>query len=275
MSPINKITILGVLILAGVLVHGCGSSTPNSQASFSATAQRHPAGWLPVGHAQPAKANPATCTECHGSDLSGGISGVSCTPCHLNGSPFVLTNCTSCHGNPPSGTAAPNRAGAHAAHNVFPNGVSVCDTCHSGSGSGTVNHDTGTVGVAFLAAFNAKSGTAVYSPDGTCSNVSCHGGQTTPGWLSGATIDVTTQCTACHSYGTSQYNSFVSGQHDLHVNVLHFPCVRCHDTVKLAVSHFTSLNTPAMEGPASATINSSFDYINGSCSPPCHVTMTW
>ncbi len=284
MSPINKM-MLGVLILAGMMVlSGCGSSTPNSQAGFSATSGKHEAGWLPAGHAQAAKADPAACTECHGSDLAGGLSGVSCMPCHLNGSPFVLTNCTSCHGNPPSGTVAPNRAGAHntstghfTAQVKFPDG---CNTCHNGAGSGTLNHDNGIVDVMLLSTYNAKSGTATYdAASGTCSEVSCHGGQTTPAWLTG-TIDVNTQCTSCHAYGTAEYNSFVSGGpngHDFHVNTEHFLCEYCHNTTTLATGHFSALNTSVMEGPASATISGSriVSYSNLSCTPVCHDTREW
>ena len=275
MSPVNKMMVLGVLILAGMLVlGGCGSSTTNSEAPFDSTAG-HPAGWLPAGHAQPAQAAPDSCSECHGSDLSGGISKVSCTPCHLNGSPFVLTNCTSCHGNPPTGTVAPNLGGTHAVHNALPNVANVCNSCHNGAGSGTLKHDNSAVDVMFLSSYNAKSGTASYdAASSTCSKVSCHGGQTTPGWLSGATIDVT-QCTGCHAYGTAEYNSFVSGQHDFHVNTEHFPCDRCHDTLKLPLNHFTSLNTSVMEGPALATINSNVNYNGTSCAPICHGTRNW
>jgi len=275
MSPIKKM-IVGLLLLAGLLLNiGCGTSDPNSAAAFDSDSG-HGADWLPAGHAQAAQEDPAACTECHGSDLSGGISHVSCTPCHLNGSPFVLTNCTSCHGNPPTANAVPDRAGTHAAHNVLPNVKNVCNSCHSGAGSGTLNHNNGTVDVMFLSSYNAKSGTATYDATGsTCSKVSCHGGQTTPGWLAGATIDVNTQCTSCHAFGTTEYNSFVSGQHDFHVNTEHFPCDRCHDNLKLSVNHFTSLNTPVMEGPASATLLSSLTYTNRTCTPLCHGTLSW
>ncbi len=274
MSPINK-AMMGALILVWTAsLAGCGSSTPNSRATFNSDKGQHISGWLPAGHAQAAQADSSSCFECHGSDLSGGMSKISCFPCHINGSPFALTNCTSCHGNPPTGTAFPNQSGAHPDHNALPNVKSVCSTCHNGAGSGTVNHDNGVVDVAFLSAYNAKSGTAVYNSDGTCSEVSCHGGQKTPVWLSGF-IDVNTQCTSCHAFGTSEYTSFVSGQHDFHVNVEHFPCDKCHDTVKLSVNHFTSLNTPVMEGPASATVLSSLTYTNGTCTPLCHGTESW
>jgi hypothetical protein len=42
--------------------------------------------WLPGEHMTAAKADITVCTECHGEDLAGGISRISCTSCHL-GSP--------------------------------------------------------------------------------------------------------------------------------------------------------------------------------------------
>lgn len=86
MSQITKIGILGVLFLMGLMVIvGCGSSSSNSNSVFDADTKAHPAGWLPAGHMTAAQANIATCEECHGQDLSGGISKVSCTTCHLGG----------------------------------------------------------------------------------------------------------------------------------------------------------------------------------------------
>ena len=129
-----------------------------------------------------------------------------------------------------------------------------------------------------MSSYNAKSGIAVYNSDGTCSKVSCHGGQQTPVWMTGA-IDVNTACAACHVYGTAlatpEYNSYYSGEHDIHVNANGISCQLCHDTTKLAVDHFTTLNTTTMEGPASATILNSFNYSGGSCSPTCHETRLW
>jgi predicted CxxxxCH...CXXCH cytochrome family protein len=231
-------------------------------------------------HASYVLANGATGCEnaaCHGTDLSGGV-GPACTSCHVNGSPITLTGCTSCHGNPPSGSVAPNRTGAHgsvtghfAAQVTLPDG---CNTCHSGAGSGTVNHDTGTVLVSFAGSYNAKSGTAVRNGDGTCSSVSCHGGQTTPVWITGS-LDIATQCTSCHAFGIAEYNSYASGQHGYHVNSLQISCVSCHDIDKLAVNHFTTLNTSALEGPAAATLNSNVNYDGMTCTPLCHGKDTW
>ena len=398
MSQITKFTVVGLLLLAGLLfMAGCGSSTPNSKASSSANTEgQHAADWLPAGHMIAAQEDQSACTECHGSNYDGGISGVSCTTCHLggvdaihpldwtqtqiwtkhasyaidngtsacsnaachgttlagvtdsgpscsschlggvtsihpvsfgtttrsidlnhgsyvttngttacqneschgssltgvsgsgpacvtatchqNGSPLIFTGCTSCHGNPPSGTVYPDVKGAHAPHNALSSGGTLCNTCHSGAGTNTQNHFNGVVNVLLLSTYNAKSGSAVRNIDGTCSLVSCHGGQQTPVWLTG-TIDVNTQCTACHVFGTAlatpEFNSFYSGRHVTHVNAYHFPCTRCHDTTKLAVGHFTTLNTTTMEGPASASLNSNLNYTGGTCTPICHTTRSW
>jgi predicted CxxxxCH...CXXCH cytochrome family protein len=201
------------------------------------------------------------------------------TLCHA-----IPTSCFNCHTSPPSGSTAPNQDGSHkrlmpdglvAGHNALPNVTGACDPCHSGAGIGTPKHNNGTVDVAFKNDYNAKSGPAAYDATGfTCSNVSCHGGQTTPNWLTG-TIDVNTQCTSCHSYGITQYNSYNSGQHWVHTVDEHFACYTCHDTIQLAVNHFTSLNTIAMEGPASATIAASLNYNGVTCEPSCHDLRTW
>jgi len=312
---------------------GCGSSTPNSNSPYDADSG-HPSNWLPAGHMVAAQEDQNACAECHGSDFTGGISGVSCSnchlggaiavhptswgngtqialnhapyvtangatacsninchgadlnggagpacsTCHLNGSPLVLTGCTSCHGRPPSGTVSPNRSGAHnAVTGHFAAQVTLpdeCSTCHNGAGSGTLNHDNGTVDVAFLSAYSAKTGTAVRNADGTCSKVSCHGGQTTPVWLTGS-MDVTTQCTSCHAYGTSEYNSYASGEHDFHVNGEGIGCIICHDTTALALTHFAHLDTPELEGPASSTLRPALNYTGGSCTPACHVNRMW
>ncbi len=254
----------------------------------------HPLSWgtsalnIKLNHAATAASSSSGCSNinCHGADLSGvSTGGPACSACHTNGSyPFMATGCTSCHGKPPSGTIAPNRSGAHTAHNALPPVTDVCDTCHSNAGTGTPKHDNGTVDEQFMAAYNAKSGTAARNNDGTCSNVSCHGGQTTPVWLTG-TIDVnhcdpngTCSCTLCHAYGTAQYNSFNSGHHNYHVNTpQHFVCTACHDVTKLAQVHFTTLATLATEGAASTLggLVSNYTGTIGTCTNSCHATRLW
>ena len=347
MSPITKSGMCAVLAFSiMVLAAGCGD--PKSSV-FDPDRGKHKTAWMPGGHAAAASSGtstngnaiPATaaCVECHGTDLTGGISGVSCTACHIGGPtaihpatwvPIVLTHgpsvsngtttsaqcanqychgatlagvdssgpscshchtwpftpgsvvCGSCHDIPPAGTRYPNMAGRHGVHTAITgtSGTS-CSPCHSGSdgASGTVMHYDTIIDIAFLAAYNAKTGAASYNATTlVCSNVSCHGGQQTPNWTSGG-IDVNTQCTSCHTYGTSsqnpQYNSYYSGEHNKHVNQERIACSNCHDTTKLATVHFNDLNTAAMNQAAATLGNQIQSYSGGSCNPRCHGNETW
>jgi predicted CxxxxCH...CXXCH cytochrome family protein len=234
----------------------------------------HPTGWLRdacFNHGVYALNNGTTaCANvyCHGPNLSGVAgSGPSCTKCHT---PIPSGGCGSCHGVPPT-------TGAHVVHTSTPLNYVVCGACHS---AGCERHANGTVDIALSTVFYAKSAGTVTFNGTTCSKVSCHGGQTTPNWT-GGTINVNTQCTVCHAYGTAEYNSYSSGQHYRHVLDPNndprpkLSCTACHDTTKLAVNHFSSLNTPAMEGPASATLLNSLNYNGTSCDPACHGREDW
>jgi predicted CxxxxCH...CXXCH cytochrome family protein len=244
----------------------------------------HPAGWLGdacTNHGNYALTNGTTgCANiyCHGATL-GGVpqSGPSCTQCH----PTIPTSpsCGTCHGIPPNGSAPPNLPGKHSKHLAL-NGVT-CATCHSRSCN---QHMNGTVDVIFDATYNAKSGTGSFNTTAkTCSAVSCHGGprtqtraqgqQTppqsspaqTPDWYTGS-ITVNEECSTCHIYGTTEYNSYVSGKHKQHVVDRAHPCINCHDTIKLAVSHFADLGTAVISaGTASATTNSWLYYNGTTC----------
>lgn len=86
MSQIRKSSLaLGLLLSLFALV-GCGDRNP--QATFDSAAFKHidPAAWKVSTHKTDAMADMENCTECHGSDLTGGISKVNCTSqCHLGG----------------------------------------------------------------------------------------------------------------------------------------------------------------------------------------------
>jgi predicted CxxxxCH...CXXCH cytochrome family protein len=229
------------------------------------------------------------CALCHGANLlgsaEGGI-GRACNDCHTAGSPLVLSNCTSCHNDPPdsaapAGSLRPNREGAHSVHDALPKVAGICITCHSGSGTNTNNHfDTSTpASVAGLVTYDAKSGIFSYNPAGrTCSNVSCHGGQSTPEWLTG-TLNVAVDCESCHVRGTSEFNSYNSGKHEKHVREESLNCTECHDPVKLATDHFTGLDTPSFEGAADETIRDALSYdpvTNRGCNVSgCHGEEKW
>jgi predicted CxxxxCH...CXXCH cytochrome family protein len=212
-----------------------------------------------------------TCATCHADSGTSPMSlAPTCQTCHTGGSPTAIANCASCHTKPPAGTTFPNVNGAHSVHNAFSGVTNNCATCHSGSDTGSTSHydhanarpgkdalRVAPAPVATLSTFSAKTGAASFSTAAmTCSNVSCHGGQTTPNWRTGS-IDVTTQCTSCHIMGTTQYNSYNSGEHNKHVNGEGYPCTYCHNMSNGKTgsnNHFSFLSTQAMEGPARDTI---------------------
>lgn len=115
-------------------------------------------------------------------------------------------------------------------------------------------------------------------------NVSCHGGQVTPNWQTGA-IDVPNTCLSCHASGTSQYNSYNSGEHSFHTTLFGLSattCKRCHDVAKVNVSgHFQNLATPAFEQPPQDTILTGVRYKGSTCNPQaggltgCHSSKKW
>ncbi len=129
----------GILLLVVVLAAaGCGSA--NDQNTFNSDAQQHAATWLPGGHAASAAANEESCKECHGSDLNGGISRVSCGSCHLGGPESVhplawSRNTATSHGPyaTTNGSAACATASCHGAglDGVANSGPS-CSSCHLG-----------------------------------------------------------------------------------------------------------------------------------------------
>ena len=240
------------------------------------------------------------CGSCHFESGLATKIGPTCTVCHQTGSPLTLRNCTSCHGDPPSGATYPNVAGKHAAHGALP-GVGVCNPCHTGLDTGTLEHYNRANArsgknalrvppgdISLLAAYNAKSGTAAFTvASRTCSNVICHGGQATPDWQTATAnaIDVPNACLSCHVSGTTQYNSYSSGEHARHISAFGLSattCKRCHDVTKVNVSgHFQNLATPAFEQPARGTILPAVGYIGNSCNPQaggltgCHKKENW
>jgi predicted CxxxxCH...CXXCH cytochrome family protein len=266
----------------GALLNGC----EDCHKPFTA----HPplsgstSGWS--GHSS-AGSMGSNCTLCHGVDLSGsGGVGPGCNSCHtgLNtGAIPTVGACTSCHAKPPV-------TGNHTKHNALVGVADVCGTCHDGVGNNTAKHNNGIKEVAFAAAYNAKSGTATRNVDGSCSNVSCHGGITTPAW--GAAL--TAGCLSCHTKGTAlntpQFNSYYSGRHTEHLVDFGLQCADCHDMTMAAggAKHFSGLGTSGFELPPSTTIRvPGYTAATPSCtpgkSPPsgtysvgvCHSSKDW
>jgi predicted CxxxxCH...CXXCH cytochrome family protein len=183
------------------------------------------------------------------------------------------SDCTACHGQPPSGSNFPDTAGAHAVHIELASVAGDCSVCHLDAAH------NGQVDLGFPASFDAKSGPVTDNLDGTCSSIICHGGQTTPDWWTGS-IAVETQCTSCHTYGTSQFNSYSSGRHSKHVQDKGFSCTVCHNTEVLQNGHFSNLESTGFELSPAATIGGGStrvgSYANGTCSSiECHGSKSW
>ena len=223
------------------------------------------------------------CATCHATSGTSPLAAAPlCNVCHTVGNPVAsgtgAGTCLSCHtGTPglpngPSGSGFPSLSGAHAKHMALATQLT-CDTCHAGAGAGTVTHytnanvrigtPTGPAPVVIDQIFTPKSGTSpTFSPAAlTCSNVSCHGAQTTPGWQNG-TLNTATQCTACHGVaataGTAVQANDAFGRHSLGthnatVAANGIACTTCHAMSNGslgALAHFKYLNTSAVDGVA-------------------------
>jgi hypothetical protein len=129
MSPIMTRGRCCFLLFMGLVVlAGCGTS--NDKAPFSADTSAHAVGWLPANHMIAANADIASCKECHGDDLLGGISHVTCVTCHLGGP-------TSIHPVDWEGTAILTKHGPY----VVANDLAACKNvnCHGFSLEGVKN----------------------------------------------------------------------------------------------------------------------------------------
>lgn len=208
-SSLALAMVLSLLVMA---LSGCGDN--NSQATLDPTSGKHPASWLPAGHSTAAKSNLESCTECHGSDFSGGISKIACTQCHLGNAEAphpIFWNYTS---------TKPTAWGAYAYafHGVYAkqNGTTGCAvaSCHgtsllgvSGSGPSCTSCHKDVMSAHpvewVISLTHSPGGVATVLPDhgnwvnnvesASCRNVVCHGPQGQGVFLSGLA------CTACHN----------------------------------------------------------------------------
>src|SRR6266702_48817 len=150
-------------------------------------------------HAFSAVRGLAGCQACHGQDLSGGTTGVSCAQCH---GPTWKTNCTMCHGGvanatgaPPNsvwgtgdpqrggGTPDPIRVGAHTAHVQGTLATSFdCGQCHmtpaDAFSAGHVDGPVATVTFGQLASRGSKPPVYARASGAACASTYCHGGYT-------------------------------------------------------------------------------------------------
>ena len=155
----------------------------------------HAAGYVePAVHGRDAnRVGLDACQACHGADLDGGSTGVSCNGCH--GGTAWQTSCTFCHGTSPSGPASPPvdtqgrsatsnvSVGAHEAHVTTALTTPLaCTVCHPDRAGSNVLTDAAHVdgdGRAEVV-FGARAGAAASyarasDTSATCASTSCHG----------------------------------------------------------------------------------------------------
>jgi len=134
---------IAMLFLAAALAAGCSSGRspegPGEPMIHTDAAGQSVEGWLvlPAGgaHARTATIDfidsglQSSCAECHGADLSGGISGSSC-----------FANAAGCHHGPVASWSTPPVHGAAAKSEPVASGFRACQICHgidfAGGGSG-------------------------------------------------------------------------------------------------------------------------------------------
>jgi predicted CxxxxCH...CXXCH cytochrome family protein len=125
-SPIRA----ALFLYLALLLLSCSKANDNAP-SINPVTGKHPSGWVvEVSGGKHSKAyfsGPSACFECHGKNLNGGISGVSCFSVSFKGN--------NCHPGGPSGhTAGWSAAGAHGtsakALAAGRDGLAHCQTCH-------------------------------------------------------------------------------------------------------------------------------------------------
>jgi predicted CxxxxCH...CXXCH cytochrome family protein len=234
------------------------------------------------------------CTACHGANLDGGTSGVSCDNAGCHGGDW--RSCTFCHGtgpaqiNPPVGVGGETTilalaVGRHAAH-LSASATHVaftCETCHAIPGAGDVSHALGYVASTSLATpghhgdvtfggratgmtfdVNATQGAAPVSARGTCTGA-CHsngnGGPpaVTPYWAGGGWL--AGSCGSCHAAIPT------SGEHPEHTADL--ACGTCHPAASGA-THVNGVKDTSFAGAFVFTPSSGACLGRPSCTGICH-----
>jgi predicted CxxxxCH...CXXCH cytochrome family protein len=272
---------------------GGDSSTTGTPSPTPTDGHTHPAGYAAASvHGPDMKKQFTDCRTCHGAQLDGGTSAISCDGCHSLKSDGTTpepsttawrTDCTFCHGGTDNALGAPPRDlnGAtakadmtftsHTKH-VTADSVHVaydCVQCH------VKPVDVLSTGHAFdstkiKAEVNFTAGISqfgIYGGTQSCSNLYCHGN----GLADNGTYDghfSPTDCNSCHPTNNAHVNN-LSGKHDLHLNGANaIICSDCHsNTVSTsnaiinAALHINKVKNYAMAG---------ITYAGGTCNGNCH-----
>ena len=258
----------------------CGTATGGSN-DTSAPVRYHPEGWAaPAQHGMDAKYQRDTCMSCHGEDLSGGSSGVSCDSCHEAG---WRTNCTFCHGGAETSGGAPPRdidnlwtSLAFGPHTTHVTGTDhhayACTECHltpaSATSPGHFIVGDATAGIAEVFMADGLSSAGTYAT-GTCTNLYCHGNGRTGSGAVGATSTVS--CGTCHGVYASGESAWtrMSGEHHKHVNDARLTCDTCHGSVVDSHDHIVGADLH-VNGTKELVLPAGVTWSGGTCTGICH-----
>jgi len=239
---VNKALFILLITAIVLITFGCGDQRT---ALFNPDTGEHPNNWVSI---HPAGYSLDECTQCHGEDYKGGISGVSCFDCHLI-DPRVSTGsgCTFCHGQPPA-------TNAHLAHVNGTNGYTAgfdCSECHKKPQNytdpghfydGVYDTTRGEVEVIFGPLAKTNGAPATYDHNTMTCDVYCHdesyfengwGTGTAPQWNDSGylTGNASHDCAQCHGYPPA-------GGHPAATST---DCINCHSHVNATGDGFTDV----------------------------------
>ncbi len=260
---------MGCLKMFGVLAVAIGAIGCGEAASEGPAEPEGPGGFTddaipegrhhPLNFAEPSIHGPMAfgqgepCTECHGDQLDGGTSSISCDTCHPQG---WRTDCVYCHGGQGDDTGAPpinlfgdvTRFDVHARHVTETiHSAYDCSQCHRqpldvlSAGHFLFGDDSpGRAEVNFAGGLSPEG---AYAEDGRCSALYCHGDGRGPT----GSLDQTRgamACNGCHPDGEGPSEGWrrMSGEHAEHL-FRGATCSMCHREV---VSPLQRIKIPAL-----------------------------
>lgn len=196
-------------------------------------------------------AGTASCVHCHGVEMRGGSSGISCVDCHGPGT----SACRQCHGGLDNSSGAPPyglrgesststlAVGAHTAHiDTTALGAPVaCSACHTVptflfsethlDQSRPPGEPLDSIAEIVWHGFADGGGAAWDRASGTCSGTYCHGNfaggdnTNTPLWTGAGQAT----CGSCHDVGSNP--DLLGWEHEYHVETVGATCSDCHASV--------------------------------------------